>query len=57
MALAVARCLPDVEVVGFAHRAQTRRKAKRLGLAREVSGDLAGSVRQSQGKIQRKELL
>jgi len=48
VALAAADRLPGTEVTGFAHRAQTRRRARQLGIAHEVSGDLAASVRRSQ---------
>jgi len=48
VALAAAKALPGTEVVGFAHRPQTRRRARQLGIAGKVSGDLAGVVRGSQ---------
>jgi prephenate dehydrogenase len=40
--------MPRVEVIGFAHREATRRRARRLGVAGRISGDLAASVRRSQ---------
>ena len=41
VALAVRQRLPGVAVVGYSHRAATRRKAKSLGIAAQVVGDLA----------------
>lgn len=43
----VLRCFSDVRVVGYAHRALTRRKASSLGIADEVTGDLKKSVMDS----------
>jgi prephenate dehydrogenase len=48
VAMAIAKRLPHVEVTGFAHRAETRRKVRRLGVVGRVSGDLAESVSQAQ---------
>ncbi len=41
---AVLRCFSGVKVVGYAHRASTRRKARELGVATEVVGNLGQSV-------------
>lgn len=37
--------MPGVVVVGYSHRAATRRRAKALGIASRVVGDLAAAVR------------
>jgi prephenate dehydrogenase len=42
--LGVSRCFPRVKTVGYAHRAVTRRKARRLAVATEIVGDLKKSV-------------
>lgn len=42
--LAALRAFPGVKVVGYTHRASTRRKAKRLAVATEVTDDIRGSV-------------
>ena len=42
--LAVSRCFPGARVVGFAHRASTRRKARELAVATEVVGEIKQSV-------------
>jgi len=42
--LAALRVFPGVKVVGYTHRASTRRKAKRLAVATEVTDDIRGSV-------------
>ena len=44
VARGVLRCFSGVRVVGYSHRASTRRKARELGVASEVVGDLGGSV-------------
>jgi prephenate dehydrogenase len=36
--------MPGVQVVGYSHRAATRRKAKALGIATQVVGDLAAAT-------------
>jgi prephenate dehydrogenase len=41
IALAVRQHLPGIAVVGYSHRAATRRRAKSLDIATEVAGDLA----------------
>jgi prephenate dehydrogenase len=42
--LAALRAFPGVKVVGYTHRASTRRKAKRLAVASEVTDDIKASV-------------
>ncbi len=42
--LAAGRSLPHVKTVGYTHRASTRRKARRLAVASEISGDIKKSV-------------
>ncbi|HSW00131.1 MAG TPA: prephenate dehydrogenase/arogenate dehydrogenase family protein [Sedimentisphaerales bacterium] len=44
VALAVRQRMPGVQVVGYSHRAATRRKAKTLGIATQVVGDLAAAT-------------
>ncbi|MFC1761047.1 prephenate dehydrogenase [Planctomycetota bacterium] len=44
VALGIARCLPGVEVVGYAHRPTTRRKVRALGLVEQVTSDLQACV-------------
>ncbi len=44
VALAIANGLPHIEVVGYARRAMTRRKARRLGIGSVVTGDLIKAV-------------
>jgi len=44
VALAVRQRMPGVKVVGYSHRAATRRKAKALGIAAQVAGDLAAAT-------------
>jgi prephenate dehydrogenase len=38
--LALSRIAPSIRTVGFAHRASTRKKARQLEVAQEVTGDL-----------------
>jgi len=45
--LAVLRCFPSVQVVGYTHRASTRRKAKQLAVASKIVDDLRLSVREA----------
>ena len=45
LAMSLSRCLPQVEVIGYAHRASTRRKVRQLDIVQEVTGDLATCVR------------
>ena len=47
IALSVLRSFVRVRVVGYTHRASTREKARRLGVATEVVEDIAGSVREA----------
>lgn len=47
LAMSLSRCLPHVEVAGFAHRASTRRKVLQLGVVKEVTGNLAACVREA----------
>jgi len=42
--LSVLRCFPRVKVVGYSHRAITRRKARQLAVATEVADDIKTSV-------------
>jgi len=42
--LAALRSFPGIKTVGFTHRPATRRKAKRLAIASEVSADIKASV-------------
>jgi len=42
--LGISRCFGAVKTVGYAHRAVTRRRARELCVASEISGDLRGSV-------------
>lgn len=44
VSLAVRQRMPGVAVVGYSHRAATRRKAKALGIATRISGDLAAAT-------------
>ena len=44
VALAVRQRMPGVQVVGYSHRAATRRKAKALGISTQVVGDLAAAT-------------
>lgn len=44
VALATLRSLPAVTVVGYAHRATTRRRARRLAVANKIVGDIRQSV-------------
>lgn len=44
IALAVRQRMPGVQVVGYSHRPATRRKAKALGIANQVRGDLAAAT-------------
>jgi prephenate dehydrogenase len=45
--LAILRTLKGVKAVGYSHRAVTRRKARRLGVAKEVMDDIHKSVEQA----------
>jgi len=45
VSLAVERCFSGVKAVGYSHRAATRRKARRLGVASEVVDDMKSAVR------------
>jgi len=45
VSLAVERCFSGVKAVGYSHRASTRRKARRLGVASEVVDDMKSAVR------------
>ncbi|UCG59559.1 MAG: prephenate dehydrogenase/arogenate dehydrogenase family protein [Phycisphaerales bacterium] len=47
-ALAVLRSFPRAKVVGYTHRAATRRKARQLAVATEVVDDMVRSVSQAQ---------
>jgi prephenate dehydrogenase len=42
--LATLRCLSGVKVVGYTHRAATRRRARQLAVATEIANDMAESV-------------
>ncbi len=42
--LAVSRISPGIRTVGYAHRASTRKKARQLDVANEVTGDLKACV-------------
>ena len=42
--LAVSRTLSAVKTVGFSHRASTRAKARKLGVAQEIADDIAAAV-------------
>lgn len=44
VSLAVRQHMPGTTVVGYSHRAATRRKAKALGVASRIAGDLADAV-------------
>ena len=44
LAMSLSRCLPQVEVMGYAHRASTRRKVRQLGVVKEVTDSLADCV-------------
>lgn len=44
VSLAVRQRMPAIQVVGYSHRATTRRKAKTLGIATQVVGDLAAAT-------------
>ncbi|MGE5297331.1 MAG: prephenate dehydrogenase [Solirubrobacterales bacterium] len=44
VALAVRQRMPGVAVVGYSHRASTRRKAKSLGITAQVASDLADAT-------------
>lgn len=41
IALAVRQHIPGTAVVGYSHRAATRRKARSLGISTQIAGDLA----------------
>lgn len=43
----VMRSMPGITAVGFAHRASTRRKAKKLGAAHIVTGDIKKSLQEA----------
>lgn len=45
--LSAKREMPSVRVVGYSHRADTRRKAREYGVAHEIADDLSGAVEQS----------
>jgi len=45
ISLAVRERMPGVTVVGYSHRAGTRRRAKALGIATEVASDLARAAK------------
>jgi len=45
VSLAVRHRMPGMVVVGYSHRAATRRRAKALGIATQIVGDLAAAVR------------
>jgi len=45
IALAVQQRLPGTSVIGYSHRAATRAKARDLGVATQVAGDLQSGVR------------
>ncbi|MEN6428562.1 MAG: prephenate dehydrogenase/arogenate dehydrogenase family protein [Phycisphaerales bacterium] len=45
ISLAVRQRMPGVVVVGYSHRAATRRRAKALGIASRVVGDLTSAVK------------
>ena len=47
VSLALLRCLPQVTVTGYAHRAKTRRKAEMLGHGFEVCASLEQAVSQA----------
>jgi predicted dinucleotide-binding enzyme len=42
--LGISRCFGDVKTICYAHRVVTRRKARELSVATEISGDLKSSV-------------
>lgn len=42
--LAILRCLSGVKVVGYTHRATTRRRARQLAAATEIADDITESV-------------
>lgn len=44
VARAILRCLPAVTVVGYTHRAATRRQAKRMAVASKIVDDIHQSV-------------
>ena len=44
MSLAVRQHIPGTKVVGYSHRAATRRKAKALGTATEIAADLEAAA-------------
>ena len=44
VSLAIRQCMPGATVVGYSHRAATRRKARDLALATEVADDLGTAV-------------
>ncbi len=44
ISLAVRQRMPGVAVVGYSHRAATRRKAKALGIASQIADDLAAAT-------------
>jgi len=44
VALAISRSLPAVTVVGYTHRATTRRRARRLAVANKIVDDIRRSV-------------
>ena len=45
IALAIKRAYPSVKTTGYTHRVVTRNKARKLGVADEVTGDIAESVK------------
>ncbi|MFA5553268.1 MAG: prephenate dehydrogenase/arogenate dehydrogenase family protein [Phycisphaerae bacterium] len=45
--LTILRCFSSVKVIGYAHRPQTRRKAKQISVATEFTGNLKSSVKGS----------
>ncbi|MHC4123587.1 MAG: prephenate dehydrogenase [Planctomycetota bacterium] len=47
-ALAIKRYFNNIKTVGYTHRASTRRKAKKLGVADVISGDIKQSVSEAQ---------
>jgi prephenate dehydrogenase len=47
VSLAIRQRMPGATVVGYSHRAATRRKARNLALATEIADDLANAVHQA----------
>lgn len=43
--LTILRCFSSVKVIGFAHRPATRKKAKQIAVASEITGDLKAAVK------------